>query len=135
MRDMEVQITDNFLAAAVQKRKNIGVEMNFAIVDTVGNQPPAYRTNRAWLGSIDNACKNSQTIRPFNMPTSEVDVLSRPGGTSPKSEQPNKRLFPFPSGIAATNKKGEVIGMSALTVKDNHAIEVDVLKSVTTASA
>ena len=111
--------------AALRRSKELGTNMNIAIVDAGANLTAFAREDGAWLGSIDIAIKKARTARFFDMPTGEIGKLSQPGGSLYNIEHSNTGLITFPGGIPLKNAEGEVvgaIGVSGSTVENDHTV-------------
>jgi uncharacterized protein GlcG (DUF336 family) len=110
--------------AAKAKAKEIGVQMNIAIVDEGANLKAFHRMDNAWLGSVDISIKKARTARFFDMPSGEIGKLSQPGGPLYNIEHSNGGLISFPGGVLL--KKGSAIigaiGVSGGTVDQDHAV-------------
>lgn len=135
LKEMDAEMAEQMLAAAIQKSQEIDAKMNIAIVDAGANLKAFHRMDGAWLGSIDIACKKARTARQFDMPTGEIGSLSQPGGALFNIEHSNGGLISFPGGMPIINKHGEVIGavgVSGSTVEDDHLVA---LAAVEAASA
>ena len=78
--DLTSALAEEIVAAAVAKAEDINTRMNIAVVDSGANLKAFVRMDRAWLGSIDIACKKAKTARYFDMPTGAIGELSQPGG-------------------------------------------------------
>src|ERR1700749_3926670 len=85
--------------AAKAKAKEIGVQMNIAIVDGGANLKAFHRMDNAWLGSVDISIKKAKTARFFDMETGEIGKLSQPGGPLYQIEVSNGGLITFPGGV------------------------------------
>ena len=131
--DLDTQLAQTMLEAAIQKSKDIDAKMNIAIVDAGANLKTFFRMDGAWLGSIDIACKKAKTARQFDMPTGDIGSLSQPGGSLFNIEHSNGGLISFPGGLPIKNENGEVIGavgVSGSTVEDDHAVALAAVESV-----
>lgn len=110
--------------AAKAKAKEIGVQMNIAIVDEGANLKAFHRMDNAWLGSVDISIKKAKTARFFDMPSGEIGKLSQPGGPLYNIEHSNGGLISFPGGVLL--KKGGAIigaiGVSGGSVDQDHAV-------------
>jgi uncharacterized protein GlcG (DUF336 family) len=110
--------------AAKAKAKEIGAQMNIAIVDEGANLKAFHRMDNAWLGSVDISIKKAKTTRFFDMPTGEIGKLSQPGGPLFGIEHSNGGLISFPGGVLL--KKGGAIigaiGVSGGSVDQDHAV-------------
>lgn len=91
------------VAGAEAKAKQIGVQMNIAVVDVGGNLVAFERMDKAWLGSINIAINKAFTAVAFNMTTEALG----------KESQPGKSLF----GIQATNRGKLVIFGGGIPLK------------------
>lgn len=113
------------LNAAIDKSKEIGVQMDIAVVDGGSNLKAFVRMDGAWLGSIDIAIKKARTARFFDMPTGEIGKLSQPGGSLYNIEHSNGGLITFPGGVPIKNRDGAIIGavgVSGSTVENDHTV-------------
>ena len=111
--------------AGIAKAEEMGVKMNFAVVDAGANLVAFIRMDGAWLGSTDIAIKKAQTARFFDMPTGDVGELSQPGQPLYQIEASNGGLITFPGGIPIRNAEGDVIGaigVSGSSVENDHAV-------------
>lgn len=110
--------------AAKAKAKEIGVQMNIAIVDEGANLKSFHRMENAWLGSIDISIKKAKTARFFDMNTGEIGKLSQPGGPLFGIEHSNGGLISFPGGVLL--KSGDTIigaiGVSGGSVEQDHEV-------------
>lgn len=131
--NLDTQLAQTILEAAIQKSKDIDAKMNIAIVDAGANLKTFFRMDGAWLGSIDIACKKAKTARQFDMPTGDIGSLSQPGGSLFNIEHSNGGLISFPGGLPIKNENGEVIGavgVSGSTVEDDHVVALAAVESV-----
>ena len=111
--------------AAKAKAKEIGVQMNIAIVDEGANLVSFHRMDNAWLGSLDISIKKAKTARFFDMNTGEIGKLSQPGGPLYNIEHSNGGLITFPGGVVLKDGSGKVvgaIGVSGGSVDQDHAV-------------
>ena len=111
--------------AAISKSREMGVNMDIAVVDAGANLKAFARMDGAWLGSIDIAQKKARTARWFDMPTGDIGGLSQPGGPLFNIEHSNNGLITFPGGLPLKNSAGAVIGgigVSGSSVEDDHAV-------------
>src|ERR1700760_612797 len=96
--------------AAKAKAKEIGVQMNIAIVDGGANLKAFHRMDNAWLGSVDISIKKAKTARLFYMETAEIGKFFPPGGPLYQIEVSNGGLISFPGGIPLKGRDGKIIG-------------------------
>jgi len=125
MSDITFDQAQSALVAALDKCKQIGVQMNVAVVDAGANLKAFARMDNAWLGSIDIAMKKARTARYFDMNTGEIGQLSQPGEPLYNIEHSNGGLISFPGGVPLKNGAGEIIGaigVSGSTVENDHAV-------------
>ena len=125
MTELSLQQAWTAVNAALEKSKEIGVQMNIAVVDAGANLKAFARMDGAWLGSIDIAIKKARTARFFDMNTGEIGKLSQPGGSLYNIEHANGGLITFPGGVPIRDAAGEVIGaigVSGSTVEDDHVV-------------
>ena len=121
------------VAVGLARSREIGVDMNIAIVDREGLLVQFSRMDNAWLGSIDIAQRKARTAVYFRMPTGDLGALSQPGGPLYGIEHSNGGLITFPGGRPITNGDGQVIGgvgVSGGTVEQ----DATVAEAVTSAS-
>ena len=115
------------LEAAKAKAKEIGVDMNIAIVDEGANLKLFYRMDDAMLGCADIAIKKAKTSRLFNKDSGEIGKLSQPGGSLYGIEQSNGGLITFARGILLRDGSNTIIGaigVSGGTVEQDHEVAV-----------
>ena len=115
------------LEAAKAKAKEIGVDMNIAIVDEGANLKLFYRMDDAMLGCADIAIKKAKTSRLFNKDSGEIGKLSQPGGSLYGIEQSNGGLITFAGGILLRDGSNTIIGaigVSGGTVEQDHEVAV-----------
>ena len=115
------------LDAAKAKAKEIGVDMNIAIVDEGANLKLFYRMDDAMLGCADIAIKKAKTSRLFNKESGEIGKLSQPGGSLYSIEQSNGGLITFAGGILLRDGSNTIIGaigVSGGTVEQDHEVAV-----------
>lgn len=125
MDDVTLEQANAAVAAAVAKARELGTQMDIAVVDAGANLKAFVRMDGAWLGSIDIAMRKARTARFFDMNTGEIGKLSQPGGSLFGIEHSNGGLISFPGGIPLRNKSGAVIGaigVSGSTVENDHAV-------------
>ena len=125
MSDITMEQARAAVDAARNKSREIGVQMNIAIVDAGANLKAFARMDGAWLGSIDISVKKAKTARFFNMNTGDIGRLSQPGGELYNIEHSNGGLITFPGGVPIKNSAGEVIGaigVSGSTVENDHTV-------------
>ena len=125
MADITLTQAQQAVDAALNKAREMGVNMDIAVVDVGANLKAFARMDGAWLGSIDIAQKKARTSRWFDMPTGDIGGLSQPGGPLFNIEHSNNGLITFPGGLPLKNSGGEVIGaigVSGSTVEDDHAV-------------
>ncbi len=67
------------IESAIEKAKQIGQPMNFAIVDAGANLAAFVRMDGAWLGSVDIAINKAFTAKAFDISTLELGRNSQPG--------------------------------------------------------
>ncbi len=123
--DLNSQMAEAMLAAAINKSEELGLKMNIAIVDAGTNLKAFHRMDGAWLGSVDIACKKARTARSFDMPTGSLGELSQPGGPLFNIEHSNGGLITFPGGLPVRTKEGTVIGaigVSGSTVENDQTV-------------
>lgn len=138
MQELDTQLAETMLNAAIAKSISIGAKMNIAIVDAGANLKAFHRMDGAWLGSIDIACKKAKTARQFDMPTGDIGSLSQPGGALFNIEHSNGGLITFPGGLPVHGEDGAVIGavgVSGSTVADDHAVALAAIESIAAVSA
>ena len=87
--ELNLEEAKKVVAGAEAKAKEIGVQMNIAVVDVGGNLVAFERMDKAWLGSINIAINKAFTAVAFNMTTEDLG----------KASQPEQSLF----GIHASN--------------------------------
>ncbi len=98
------------IKAAEAKAKEIGVQMNIAVVDTGGNLIAFERMDNAWLGSIDIAINKAFTAICFAMSTEALGKEAQPGKSLYGIQNTNKdRIVIFGGGIPL-KKNGELFG-------------------------
>jgi len=125
MADITLEQARNAVTAAIEKARQIGCNMNIAVVDVGANLKAFARMDGAWLGSIDIAQRKARTARYFDMNTGDVGKLSQPGGSLFGIEHSNGGLITFPGGVPIRNAQGEVIGgigVSGSLVENDHAV-------------
>ncbi len=125
MADITLTQAQQAVDAALNKAREMGVNMDIAVVDVGANLKTFARMDGAWLGSIDIAQKKARTARWFDMPTGDIGGLSQPGQPLFNIEHSNNGLITFPGGLPLTNSGGEVIGaigVSGSSVEDDHAV-------------
>ncbi len=125
MADITLTQAEQAVDAALNKAKEMGVNMDIAVVDVGANLKAFARMDGAWLGSIDIAQKKAKTARWFDMPTGAIGGLSQPGGPLFNIEHSNNGLITFPGGLPLKNGADEVIGaigVSGSTVEDDDAV-------------
>lgn len=123
--DVNSQMAERIIEAAIARAEEIGAKMNVAVVDAGANLKAFYRMDDAWLGSVDIACRKARTARMFDMQTGQLGELSQPGGPLFNIEHSNDGLITFPGGLPIHNDEGKVIGaigVSGSTVEDDHAV-------------
>lgn len=123
--DITLDQAEAISAAAKAKAKEIGVQMNIAVVDAGANLKAFHRMDNAWLGSIDIAIKKAKTARFFDMPTGDLGKLSQPGEPLYMIEVSNGGLISFPGGIPLKGADGQIIGaigVSGGTVDQDHQV-------------
>ncbi len=111
--------------AAKKKAKEIGVQMNIAIVDEGANLVSFHRMDNAWLGSADISIKKAKTARFFDMNSGEIGKLSQPGKPLYGIEHSNGGLITFPGGVLLTDGQGKIvgaIGVSGGMVDQDHMV-------------
>ena len=127
MSDITTNQAQAAVAAAERKSREMGVQMDIAVVDAGANLKAFLRMDNAWLGSIDISIKKAKTARFFNMNTGEIGKLSQPGGPLYNIEHSNGGLISFPGGVPILNGNKDVIGaigVSGSSVEDDHAVAV-----------
>jgi len=125
MEDLTLEVANRIINAAVRKSQKIGVAQNIALVDRGGNLKAFIRMDGAWLGSIDIALKKARTARYFDMETSTLGKMAKPGGPLYGIEVSNGGLIVFGGGLPLANGEGEVIGaigVSGGTVKEDESV-------------
>lgn len=98
------------VSAAEEKAKEIGVQMNIAVLDSGRNLKSFARMDGAWLGSIEIAIDKAYTSTSFDMSTKDLSTMAQP-------EQPlfginttsNSRVVIFAGGIPL-ERDGSVVG-------------------------
>lgn len=124
MSDITLEQARAAVDAARAKAKELGCNMNIAIVDVGANLKAFARMDGAWLGSIDISQKKARTARFFDMNTGAIGELSQPGGSLYAIEVTNGGLVTFPGGVPIKDKSGNVIGaigVSGSIVENDHA--------------
>ncbi len=125
MNEMSLEQARAAVNTALEKSREIGVNMNIAVVDAGANLKAFARMDGAWLGSIDIAIKKARTARFFDMNTGEIGKLSQPGGALYNIEHSNDGLITFPGGMPIRDTAGEIIGaigVSGSTVENDHIV-------------
>ena len=125
MDDMTLEQANAAVSAAVVKARQIGVNMDIAVVDAGANLKAFARMDGAWLGSIDIAIRKARTARFFDMNSGEIGKLSQPGGSLFGIEHSNGGLITFPGGVPIRSQGGTIlgaIGVSGSTVENDHAV-------------
>ena len=125
MDDMTLELANAAVAAALAKARELGTQMNIAVVDAGANLKAFARMDGAWLGSIDISQRKARTARFFDMNTGDVGQLSQPGGSLFGIEHSNGGLITFPGGVPIRNEKGVVlgaVGVSGSIVENDHAV-------------
>ena len=125
MNEISLEQARAAVNTALEKSREIGVNMNIAVVDAGANLKAFARMDGAWLGSIDIAIKKARTARFFDMNTGEIGKLSQPGGALYNIEHSNGGLITFPGGVPFRNAAGEIfgaIGVSGNTVENDHIV-------------
>ena len=102
--------SEQALAAAVAKAKELGTQMCIAVVDSGADLKLFVRMDDAWVGSVDIAIKKAKTACFFGMRTGQVGKLSQPGGPLYGIEHSNGGLITFPGGIPIVTTEGVLIG-------------------------
>jgi len=123
--NITLQQARNAVAGAIEKAKELGLNMNIAVVDAGANLKVLARMDDAWLGSIEIAIKKAKTARFFNMNTGEVGKLSQPGGPFYGIEHSNDGLIIFAGGVLIKSPYNHVIGaigVSGSTVENDHTV-------------
>jgi len=108
-----------------KKSKELGLNMNVAVVNEGVNLVAFAHMDGAWLGSIDISIKKAKTAKFFNMLTGALGGLSQPGGPLFNIEVSNGGLITFPGGIPIKGSDGEVIGaigVSGSTVENDQTV-------------
>jgi uncharacterized protein GlcG (DUF336 family) len=119
--------TERIFEAAKAKAKQIGVQMNIAIVDEGANLKSFHRMDNAMLGCGDIAIKKAKTSRFFNTGSGEIGKLSQPGGPLYSIEHSNGGLITFAGGVLLKNNSGEIIGaigISGGSVEEDHEVAI-----------
>ncbi len=125
MTELNLELANQIIDAALEKSLEIGAKMNVAVVDAGANLVAFRRMDGAWLGSIDIALKKAKTARFFDMPTGEIGRLSQPANPLFNIEHSNDGLITFPGGIPVCTNDGQVIGaigVSGSSVENDHAV-------------
>ncbi|MGP0565521.1 GlcG/HbpS family heme-binding protein [Nitrospina sp. 32_T5] len=124
-KDLDDEATRHILRTATTKAREIGSNMNIAVVGADGHLKAFFRMDEAWMGSIDIAIRKAKTSRYFNLPTGEIGNLSQPGGPFYQIEHCNDGLITFPGGVPLKTKDGDVvgaIGVSGDVVEKDHEV-------------
>ena len=125
MNEISLEQARAAVNTALEKSREISVNMNIAVVDAGANLKAFARMDGAWLGSIDIAIKKARTARFFDMNTGEIGKLSQPGGALYNIEHSNDGLITFPGGIPIRDTAGEIIGaigVSGSTVENDQIV-------------
>ena len=125
MNEISLEQARSAVNTALEKSREISVNMNIAVVDAGANLKAFARMDGAWLGSIDIAIKKARTARFFDMNTGEIGKLSQPGGALYNIEHSNDGLITFPGGIPIRDAAGKIIGaigVSGSTVENDHIV-------------
>ncbi len=125
MNEMSLEQARAAVNTALEKSREIGVNMNIAVVDAGAHLKAFARMDGAWLGSIDIAIKKARTARFFDMNTGEIGKLSQPGGALYNIEHSNDGLITFPGGVPIRGTAGEIIGaigVSGSTVENDQMV-------------
>lgn len=120
-----LELAEKISVAAKAKAKEIGVQMNIAVVDGGANLVCFHRMDNAWLGSVDISIKKAKTARYFDMNSGEIGKLSQPGGPLYNIEHSNGGLISFPGGVVLKDSSGKVvgaIGVSGGAVEQDHEV-------------
>ncbi|MFI7011956.1 heme-binding protein [Streptomyces sp. NPDC050145] len=96
--------------AGIAVSRDLGANMNIAIVDAAGHLLHFVRMDGAWLGCVDWALKKAKTSALFCMPTGAIGEMSQPGGPVYGIEHTNGGLVTFPGGLPLVAEDGTVIG-------------------------
>ena len=132
---MHVTIKDaeKIIAAAVKEAERTKTQMCIAVVDSGADLKAFFRTDGAWVGSIDIAIKKAKTAVFFGMPTGEIGKLSQPGGPLFGIEHSNDGLITFPGGLPIVDDEGVLvgaIGVSGSSVENDHIVATAGVKPV-----
>ncbi len=125
MSEISLRQSREVVEAALQKAREMELQMNVAVVDSGANLKSFVRMDDAWLGSIDIAIKKAKTARMFDMETGDIGELSQPGKSLYNIEHSNDGLITFPGGIPLRNGDDGIIGgigASGSTVEDDHEV-------------
>ncbi|NRA68931.1 MAG: heme-binding protein [Pseudobacteriovorax sp.] len=132
MNDINLELAQKAVEAAIIKARELETKMDIAVVDAGGNLKSFVRMDDAWLGSIDIAVKKAKTARFFDMDSAEIGKLSQPGGPLYQIEHSNSGLITFPGGvpIRVENKVIGAIGVSGSTVENDQLVAEAGVKAI-----
>ncbi|MFJ2621217.1 heme-binding protein [Glutamicibacter sp. NPDC087344] len=124
MIELNYELAQKVLDAALAKSKALGLSMNVAVVDAGSNLTAFARQDGAWLGSIDIAMAKARTARYFDMPTEQLGVLAQPGQPLFGIEVTNGGLVTFAGGVPLTidGRVIGAIGVSGSTVENDQEV-------------
>jgi len=125
MNALALTQTEQVINNAMNKAKQLNINVNIAIVDCAGYLINFKRMDGALLGAIDIAMKKAKTAALFAKPCHVLGEKSQPGGALYQIEQSNGGLVTFAGGLPITNSNGEVIaavGVSGSTIENDLAV-------------
>lgn len=113
------------LKSAEEKAKEIGIDMDIAVVDDGGNLLAFHRMDKAKITSIDIALNKAFTSAGTRKPTSEYAKISQPGEMAFGIFVSNQgRFMVFGGGIPifVENEIVGAVGVSSGTVEQDIAV-------------
>lgn len=122
MEKISLTLSEQLIAQAINKAKQLDIAVNIAIVDASGYLVNFNRMDGALLGAIDIAIGKAKTAALFEKPTHILGEKSQPGAPLYQIEQSNGGLITFAGGVPIVNDNNQVIaaiGVSGSTIEND----------------
>ena len=118
--ELRLQTAVGMTEAGLARARELGVQVNIAIVDGAGHRLSFSRMDEAMLGSIDVALKKARTAALFRRPSAAMAAITQPGAPAYGLQWSNEGLVCFGGGLPITDEFGQAVigavGVSGGTV-------------------
>ncbi len=126
---MNLETADKVLKGAIAMARELGAQVNVAIVGETTSLKTFVRMDGAMPGNIDIAIKKAETARLFGVSTDSIGKDDRLYDIQCSGMD----ITTYPGGLPIRNKEGKIIGaigVSGSTAADDHEIATAGAKTV-----